>query len=164
VEVVKAAIEGFKSFWRSYTSKLPSALKGIERNQTPYATIISLTGLAVEAAEGDVWIKALSAGEVRLAVRHAFRELNGFPSWLSALAAEHQVAVNAMISSLLYHCSPEDVRMIMVDPKMLELSIYEGVPHLLFDGQLGIDRGESYLVVDVIQPKRIAGKQVELFG
>ena len=41
------------------------------------------------------------------------------------------VAVNAMISSLLYHCSPEDVRMIMVDPKMLELSIYEGIPHLL---------------------------------
>ena len=36
-----------------------------------------------------------------------------------------------MISSLLYHCSPEDVRMIMVDPKMLELSIYEGIPHLL---------------------------------
>jgi S-DNA-T family DNA segregation ATPase FtsK/SpoIIIE len=41
------------------------------------------------------------------------------------------VAVNAMISSLLYHCAPDDVRMIMVDPKMLELSIYEGVPHLL---------------------------------
>jgi DNA segregation ATPase FtsK/SpoIIIE, S-DNA-T family len=41
------------------------------------------------------------------------------------------VAVNAMITSLLYHCTPEDVRMIMVDPKMLELSIYEGVPHLL---------------------------------
>jgi S-DNA-T family DNA segregation ATPase FtsK/SpoIIIE len=41
------------------------------------------------------------------------------------------VAVNSMITSLLYHCSPEDVRMIMVDPKMLELSIYEGVPHLL---------------------------------
>jgi S-DNA-T family DNA segregation ATPase FtsK/SpoIIIE len=41
------------------------------------------------------------------------------------------VAVNAFITSLLYNCSPEDVRMIMVDPKMLELSIYEGVPHLL---------------------------------
>ncbi len=41
------------------------------------------------------------------------------------------VAVNAMIASLLYHCSPEDVRMIMIDPKMLELSIYEGIPHLL---------------------------------
>src|SRR5439155_8827577 len=41
------------------------------------------------------------------------------------------VGVNSMITSLLYHCSPDDVRMIMVDPKMLELSIYEGVPHLL---------------------------------
>ncbi len=41
------------------------------------------------------------------------------------------VAVNAMITSLLYNCSPDDVRLIMVDPKMLELSIYEGIPHLL---------------------------------
>lgn len=41
------------------------------------------------------------------------------------------VAVNAMITSLLYQSSPKDVRMIMVDPKMLELSIYEGIPHLL---------------------------------
>jgi S-DNA-T family DNA segregation ATPase FtsK/SpoIIIE len=41
------------------------------------------------------------------------------------------VAVNGMIASLLYNASPEDVRFIMVDPKMLELSIYEGIPHLL---------------------------------
>ena len=41
------------------------------------------------------------------------------------------VAVNAMITSLLYNASPEEVRFIMVDPKMLELSIYEGIPHLL---------------------------------
>jgi S-DNA-T family DNA segregation ATPase FtsK/SpoIIIE len=41
------------------------------------------------------------------------------------------VAVNGMITSLLYNATPEEVRFIMVDPKMLELSIYEGIPHLL---------------------------------
>ena len=41
------------------------------------------------------------------------------------------VAINAMILSLLYKASPQDVRLIMVDPKMLELSTYEGIPHLL---------------------------------
>lgn len=41
------------------------------------------------------------------------------------------VALNAMILSLLYKASPDEVRMVMVDPKMLELSIYEGIPHLL---------------------------------
>ncbi|WP_416192679.1 DNA translocase FtsK [Neisseria sp. CCUG12390] len=41
------------------------------------------------------------------------------------------VGVNAMILSMLFKAAPEDVRMIMIDPKMLELSIYEGIPHLL---------------------------------
>jgi S-DNA-T family DNA segregation ATPase FtsK/SpoIIIE len=41
------------------------------------------------------------------------------------------VAVNAMILSLLYKAEPKDVRLIMIDPKMLELSVYEGIPHLL---------------------------------
>jgi len=41
------------------------------------------------------------------------------------------VGVNAMIISLLYKSTPEQVRMIMIDPKMLELSVYEGIPHLL---------------------------------
>ncbi|MFL9871168.1 DNA translocase FtsK 4TM domain-containing protein [Paraburkholderia megapolitana] len=41
------------------------------------------------------------------------------------------VAINAMIVSLLYKAAPEDVRLIMIDPKMLELSVYEGIPHLL---------------------------------
>ena len=41
------------------------------------------------------------------------------------------VGVNAMILSMLFKATPEDVRMIMIDPKMLELSIYEGIPHLL---------------------------------
>ena len=41
------------------------------------------------------------------------------------------VALNAMVLSLLYKATPEEVRLIMVDPKMLELSVYEGIPHLL---------------------------------
>jgi S-DNA-T family DNA segregation ATPase FtsK/SpoIIIE len=41
------------------------------------------------------------------------------------------VAINAMVLSLVYRVGPKDVRLIMVDPKMLELSVYEGIPHLL---------------------------------
>ena len=41
------------------------------------------------------------------------------------------VAVNAMILSLLYKAEPRQVRLILIDPKMLELSVYEGIPHLL---------------------------------
>ena len=41
------------------------------------------------------------------------------------------VGLNAMLVSILYKSSPEEVRMIMIDPKMLELSVYEGIPHLL---------------------------------
>ena len=41
------------------------------------------------------------------------------------------VAINAMILSLLYKATPDQVRLIMVDPKMLELSVYEGIQHLL---------------------------------
>jgi len=45
--------------------------------------------------------------------------------------AGKSVAINTMILSLLYKATPEQVRLIMVDPKMLELSVYEGIPHLL---------------------------------
>ena len=41
------------------------------------------------------------------------------------------VGINAMILSLLYKAEPRDVRLILIDPKMLELSVYEGIPHLL---------------------------------
>ena len=41
------------------------------------------------------------------------------------------VGLNAMVLSLLYNSTPTDVRLIMIDPKMLELSVYEGIPHLL---------------------------------
>ena len=45
--------------------------------------------------------------------------------------AGKSVALNAMVLSLLYNSTPSEVRMIMIDPKMLELSIYDGIPHLL---------------------------------
>jgi len=48
-----------------------------------------------------------------------------------ATGSGKSVAINAMILSLLYKSTPDDVRLIMVDPKMLELSAYEGIPHLL---------------------------------
>ncbi|HXC92485.1 MAG TPA: DNA translocase FtsK 4TM domain-containing protein [Geobacteraceae bacterium] len=48
-----------------------------------------------------------------------------------ATGSGKSVAINTMILSLLYTAPPKDVRLIMVDPKMLELSIYEGIPHLL---------------------------------
>ena len=48
-----------------------------------------------------------------------------------ATGAGKSVSVNAMICSILYKATPDDVRLLMVDPKMLELSIYDGIPHLL---------------------------------
>lgn len=70
------------------------------------------------------------------------KDIGGIPIVADVIKAPHllvagttgsgkSVGVNAMILSILYKSMPDDVRFIMIDPKMLELSIYEGIPHLL---------------------------------
>ena len=70
------------------------------------------------------------------------KDISGHPSVVDLVKMPHllvagttgsgkSVAINAMILSMLYSATPKQMRMIMIDPKMLELSIYEGIPHLL---------------------------------
>ncbi len=68
-----------------------------------------------------------------IAGRPTVADLARMPHLLVAgtTGAGKSVAVNAMVLSLLYKASAKDVRMLMIDPKMLELSVYQGIPHLL---------------------------------
>ncbi|MBI1733203.1 MAG: DNA translocase FtsK 4TM domain-containing protein [Gammaproteobacteria bacterium] len=82
-----------------------------------------------EAAESPL---ALALGR-DISGRPVVTELNRMPHLLVAgtTGSGKSVALNAMILSILYKSTARDVRMIMIDPKMLELSVYEGIPHLL---------------------------------
>ena len=64
------------------------------------------------------------------------------------------VAINSMIMSLLYKSSPEQVRMIMIDPKMLELGIYDGIPHLLTPVVTDMNLAANALVWSVKEMER----------
>jgi len=90
-----------------------------------------------EIAEQDAFVK--SASKLAMCVG---KDIEGMPYVFDLAKAPHilmagttgsgkSVAVNSMIMSILLKATPEEVRFIMVDPKMLELSVYEGIPHLL---------------------------------
>ncbi len=68
-----------------------------------------------------------------IAGRPTVADLSRMPHLLVAgtTGSGKSVAVNAMVLSLLYKASPKELRMLMIDPKMLELSVYEGIPHLV---------------------------------
>ncbi|MEY8714050.1 DNA translocase FtsK [Francisella philomiragia] len=70
---------------------------------------------------------------VDISGKPTFAELAKMPHLLVAgtTGSGKSVGVNAMILSMLYKCSPDKLKFIMIDPKMLELSIYDGIPHLL---------------------------------
>jgi len=99
------------------------------------------------AARETVWLKEIlsdtsySRAKSKLTLALG-KDIVGNPTCMDLAKAPHllvagatgagkSVAINSFVVSLLYHAEPSDVRLIMVDPKMLELSIYEGIPHLL---------------------------------
>ncbi|HVR81601.1 MAG TPA: DNA translocase FtsK 4TM domain-containing protein [Luteimonas sp.] len=108
----------------------------------------SVVGLEIPNSHREmIWLSELlrskeydkSASPLTLALgkditgRPTVADLSRMPHLLVAgtTGSGKSVAVNAMVLSLLYKASPQDVRMLMIDPKMLELSVYEGIPHLL---------------------------------
>jgi S-DNA-T family DNA segregation ATPase FtsK/SpoIIIE len=107
-----------------------------------------VVGIEIPNKEREtVWLKEIfeaeefqkSGGKLPLALgkdifgRTVVADLARMPHLLvaGATGSGKSVSINTMVLSLLYRATPRDVRIIMVDPKMLELSIYEGIPHLL---------------------------------
>ena len=95
------------------------------------------TVLLREILESEKWHDTKSSIPVALgkdiAGEPIVRDLSAMPHLLVAgtTGSGKSVAVNGMILSILYKHTPETCRLILVDPKMLELSVYDGIPHLL---------------------------------
>ena len=105
---------------------------GLEIPNTQKQIVYLSEILKSEVYEESKSALTLSLGK-SISGRPVVADLGKMPHLLVAgtTGAGKSVALNAMILSLLYKASPEEVRLVMVDPKMLELSIYEGIPHLL---------------------------------
>ncbi|WP_146443708.1 DNA translocase FtsK [Vibrio kanaloae] len=102
-------------------------LPNMSRQTVFFSDVVSSTQFQEAKSPTTVVLGQDIAGEAVIA------DLSKMPHVLVAgtTGSGKSVGVNVMILSMLYKSSPEDVRFIMIDPKMLELSIYEGIPHLL---------------------------------
>jgi len=99
----------------------------------PKRQIVKLVEILASTTYNDAPGKLTLALGKDIAGKAVIADLARMPHLLVAgtTGSGKSVAVNAMILSLLYKAEPKDVRVILIDPKMLELSVYEGIPHLL---------------------------------
>jgi len=99
----------------------------------PHRQTVRLSDILGSQAYHDLHAPLTLALGKDIAGNPVVNDLNRMPHLLVAgtTGSGKSVAINAMILSLLYKSEPRDVRLILVDPKMLELSAYQGIPHLL---------------------------------
>jgi DNA segregation ATPase FtsK/SpoIIIE, S-DNA-T family len=99
----------------------------------PKREIVRLSEILGSTVYGDMASKLAIAMGKDIAGRPAVADLAKMPHVLVAgtTGSGKSVAINAMILSLVYKATANEVRLILIDPKMLELSVYEGIPHLL---------------------------------
>jgi DNA segregation ATPase FtsK/SpoIIIE, S-DNA-T family len=99
----------------------------------PKRQIVKLSEILSSQAYADMSSALTMAMGKDIAGKPVVADLGKMPHVLVAgtTGSGKSVAINAMILSLLYKATPQEVRLLLVDPKMLELSVYEGIPHLL---------------------------------
>jgi S-DNA-T family DNA segregation ATPase FtsK/SpoIIIE len=99
----------------------------------PKRQIVKLSEILSSQAYADMNSPLTMAMGKDIAGKPVVADLGKMPHVLVAgtTGSGKSVAINAMILSLLYKATPQQVRLLLVDPKMLELSVYEGIPHLL---------------------------------